>query len=193
MSAILSAPVTDSGASTRDLDADVAALPNRFTVTYASHFGDVYRFLRRLGVRPRDLEDVCHEVFLVFHRKMDRMIAGVTERAFLLGIASRSAADYRRLKRHSLVELDAGGVAPRETTTGNPEVLYALRHDLEASLERLADERRAVLVMHELEGLSAPEMATVLGIPLNTVYSRIRLARADFERAVIEVQRGAAG
>lgn len=166
----------------------MTTLSQRFAETYEAQFAYLHRYLRRLGVRPRDLEDVCHEVFLVFHRKMDQITEGVTDRAFLLGVATRAAADYRRLKRHSVLELD-GGDRSDAHAGADAENLYALRRDLEVLLDRLSDERRAVLVMHELEGLTAPEMATVLGIPLNTVYSRIRLARADFERAVAETTR----
>ena len=45
-------------------------------------------------------------------------------------------------------------------------------------------DRRAVLVMHDLEGWTAPEIAAEIGVPLNTVYSRLRLARAEFRSAV---------
>ena len=47
---------------------------------------------------------------------------------------------------------------------------------------------RAVMVMHELEGHSVPHIAEVLGIPLNTAYSRLRLARAEFAKAVARLR-----
>jgi RNA polymerase sigma-70 factor, ECF subfamily len=165
----------------------VDPLPKRFSSAYEAHFSDVYRFLRRLGVREGDIEDVCHEVFIVFHRKMGEVLPDVSDRSFLLGIGSRVAADYRRLKRHTVTTMEDASIV---AASAHPEALYAMRGDLERSLDRLAEERRTVLVMHELEGMSAPEMASVLGIPLNTVYSRIRLARADFDRAVHEAKKG---
>jgi len=47
-------------------------------------------------------------------------------------------------------------------------------------LEQLSDERRVVFVLAELEQMSMPQIATMLRIPLNTAYSRLRLARRDF-------------
>jgi RNA polymerase sigma-70 factor (ECF subfamily) len=51
-------------------------------------------------------------------------------------------------------------------------------------LQRLNQDQRDVFVLAELEQLSAPEIATVLGVNLNTVYSRLRLARGEFAKAV---------
>lgn len=160
----------------------------RFSDVYEAQFGPLHRFLRRLGVRPGDLEDVCHEVFLIFHHKIDRIAAGVSDRAFLFGIGARAAADYRRLARHGTIGLD-----DEDHPVAHAEDLYRLRADLERALDRLPIERRAVLVMHELEGMTAPEIAQAIAIPLNTVYSRLRLARADFERALDEGEEGAHG
>jgi len=50
---------------------------------------------------------------------------------------------------------------------------------LMSALERLSEEQRAVFVMADLEELSAPEIAEVLSVNLNTVYSRLRSARRE--------------
>ena len=55
---------------------------------------------------------------------------------------------------------------------------------VQMALGRLNLEQRAVFVMHEIDGCSAPEIADTIGIPLNTVYSRLRLARGKFVKAV---------
>ena len=52
-------------------------------------------------------------------------------------------------------------------------------------------DRRAVFVMHELEGQGIPEVAEALQVPLNTAYSRLRLARRDFAVAVEKLRGGA--
>ena len=52
---------------------------------------------------------------------------------------------------------------------------------VQSVLEELDDEKRAVFILAELEQLPAAEMAQALGLPINTVYSRLRLARAAFE------------
>jgi RNA polymerase sigma-70 factor (ECF subfamily) len=55
---------------------------------------------------------------------------------------------------------------------------------LDAALATIDMGRRAVLVLHEIEEMTAPEIAHVLGIPLNTVYSRLRVARGELEQAL---------
>jgi RNA polymerase sigma-70 factor (ECF subfamily) len=52
------------------------------------------------------------------------------------------------------------------------------------ALDRLDFDRRVVLVMHDLDEISVPEIAAMLEIPLNTAYSRLRLARVDVVAAV---------
>ena len=51
------------------------------------------------------------------------------------------------------------------------------------ALEAIPHERRGVFVMHDIDGTPIPEVAETFGIPLNTAYSRLRLARRDFESA----------
>ena len=53
-----------------------------------------------------------------------------------------------------------------------------------AALDTLDLDRRAIITMHDLYGHPIPEVATALAIPLNTAYSRLRLARQDFLAAV---------
>lgn len=151
-----------------------------FDQVYDAYFEALFRFLRRMGIAPSDLEDICHEVFLVFHRKAELVTVG-REKAFLLGIAYRIAADYRRLRRHDGVAFDDRTHGHLE---GDAESVYATRSEIVVALRALPDERRVVLLLHDFEGLSAPEIAENLAIPLNTVYSRIRLARADFNQAI---------
>jgi RNA polymerase sigma-70 factor (ECF subfamily) len=49
-------------------------------------------------------------------------------------------------------------------------------------LDRLDEDRRVVMLLVELEGMSVPEVAELVGDNVNTIYSRLRLARRDFER-----------
>ncbi len=68
-----------------------------------------------------------------------------------------------------------------------PEELVARRQArtiVDRALLEVPAERRVVFVMHELEGFGIPEVAQSLEVPLNTAYSRLRLARRDFADAV---------
>ena len=56
-------------------------------------------------------------------------------------------------------------------------------------IDSMGLEQRAVFLMHDLEGHSAPEISDAVNVPLNTVYSRLRLARKHFNDAVAQLQR----
>jgi RNA polymerase sigma-70 factor (ECF subfamily) len=58
------------------------------------------------------------------------------------------------------------------------------RRRVHGALQVLPLEQRAVMVMHDLDGCTAPEVAEALEVPLNTVYSRLRLARDKFVAAL---------
>lgn len=158
-------------------------LDARFRESYDAHFSAVLRLLRRLGVDAGDLEDVCHDVFMVFMKRLSEIEDPTKDRAYLFAVAYRTAADFRKLSRHKNQPMPEAGLEPGGA---HPEELYALRNDLARALAQLPDDRRAVLVFHELEGLGVPEIAEITNTPLNTVYSRLRLARVDFERVIAE-------
>jgi RNA polymerase sigma-70 factor (ECF subfamily) len=144
----------------------------------------VFHTLRRLGVPDRDLEDMTHEVFLRVYQRRDQYDPTRPARAWLFGFALRVAAGYRRLARHRRELLETGPEQP----DSRPSAAENLEHDENldlafSALSTLPLERRAVFVLHELDGCAIPEVAAALGIPLNTAYSRLRLARADFKAA----------
>lgn len=169
-----------AAADTRD---ERAAEPAA-TVTqlYDAHAAFVWRNLARLGVPPASLEDAVQDVFLVVHRRL----AGCdveNPRGWLFGILRRVAADHRRTaRRRGAHGLDA--VAEPTATDPAPDERAAAAEAarlVHALLARLPEARREILVLADLEQMSAPEIAGALGIPLNTVYSRLRVARAELE------------
>ncbi len=116
-----------------------------------------------------------------------------SERSFLIGTAVRMASDrrkrYRRRPPHEeLSSALPGGEAPDEIAE-----LRRARADLDAFLERLPEPQRAVFVLVELEGLTAPEVAAALEIPTGTVASRLRTARSEFDATLkrLAARRGA--
>ena len=144
----------------------------------------VWHTLRRLGVHERDLEDVTHDVFVTVHRKLDDYEPARPLRPWLFGIAYRVASDYRRLARHrrEVVSAMGDGFEPADERPAADE-RYATEQSRALVMEALGAleiDRRAVFVMHELDGHAMPEIARVLSIPLNTAYSRLRLAREQF-------------
>lgn len=156
-----------------------------FRDVYEQHFAFVWRSLRRLGVAPAQLDDAAQDVFLVVHRRLADFEGRSAVRTWVFGITLRVAKDYRRSSMRRRTEpLDDDRAADSSEA---PEALTeaaraaALVHRL---LEHLDDDRRAVFVLAELEQMTAPEISALLHVNLNTVYSRLRAARRDFEQAL---------
>jgi RNA polymerase sigma-70 factor, ECF subfamily len=179
----------------RKLGPDAAPpTPAEFTSLYRAQIGYVWSSLRRLGVRDADLEDVAHDVLATAYRRWSDYDPTRPLRPWLFGIAYRVASDFRR-RAHHLREVfedeptdiadDAEGMDVR--LSGDQDRVL-----LQQAIDCIDEGRRAVFVMHELNGHTMPEIADALGIPLNTAYSRLRLARADLTAAVkrLRTQRG---
>lgn len=166
----------------------------RFRQVYEDCFGYVFVILRRLGVTERELEDAVHDVFVVFHRRMADFDASRPARPWLAGIATRVASDFRRraVNRREQVTADVEPVQAPPRVARQEQELQAREARLlvRQALDALDGDRRAVLVLCALEGYKVPEIAELLEVPLNTAYSRLRLARRDFEAAVRALRGG---
>lgn len=126
------------------------------------------------------MEDIAQELFLAVHRALPASDRTRPLKPWLFGFAVRYASNYRRLSWHRGRELDDVPVSPKLHDK------LAAKRTVLAALERLDFDKRVVLVMHDLEEFTAPEIAAELGLPLNTVYSRVRLAREAFRGFVPE-------
>ena len=150
-----------------------------------THFDFIWRSLRRLGLSPADAEDGAQEVFTVAVRRLDDIVPG-RERSFLFGTALRVASTHRRRARHRYEQLD--GAAQDHGDSGpSPETLAERRQAravLDQLMEELTLEQRTVFVLYELEEMTVPDIATLLEVPVGTVASRLRRARAAFADAV---------
>lgn len=131
-----------------------------------------------------DLDDVTHDAFLKIQRGLRSYDPSRPLRPWLFGVAFRVASDYRRLARHRYAFDDVDAVidpAPGPERDASARESLAL---VAAALQRLPLERRAVFILHVIDGTPVPEVAETLRIPLNTAYSRLRLAREDFTAAM---------
>jgi RNA polymerase sigma-70 factor (ECF subfamily) len=148
--------------------------------------------LRRLGVPPRDLSDVAQEVFVTVHGLLDDYDDSRPVRPWLFTIAYRIARRHNALARHKREVADGADV---EAQLADATPLADARIESEqtkaavrASLERIELSRRSVLILCDLEGLSVPDAASTLGIPLNTAYSRLRRAREELTAALSKLR-----
>lgn len=159
-----------------------------FAAVYRAEVQHMLRILRRLGVRERDLEDVAHDVFLAAYRRWNEYDPNRAARPWLYGFAYRIAADHRRLFRHRYEIEEEADVVVEVPLQDEQLAEEQARRLLLQALDSVEYERRGIFVMHDLDGVPMPEIAGTLGIPLNTAYSRLRLARRDLENAVRRAQ-----
>lgn len=160
---------------------------------FEQHGPYVYRALRYFGVPESDLPDVCQEVFLIVHRKLDDFEGRSSIRTWLYRICQRAASDFRKrayVRREVLSEtpLELGEFNRQASAGGQLEA----RAVLMAALDKLDDDKRAVFVLFEIEGMTMKEVAEVVDCPLQTAYSRLHAARKIVEQFAKTRTRGAA-
>jgi RNA polymerase sigma-70 factor (ECF subfamily) len=153
------------------------------TEIFNDHADFVWRSLRRLGLGDADAEDALQEVFLVVHRRLPDYEERGALRAWLYTISRQVAGHYHR-SRTRLERREQAAQFIGEPYGSDPHEA-ALRAEAAATvnafLSELDEPQAAVFHLSEIEGLSAPEVSTALGVKLNTVYGRLRLARKRFE------------
>lgn len=159
-----------------------------FRTLYDAHVDFVWRNLRRLGVAEADVDDRTQEVFVVAHRRLaDFEERGHGPRAWLYQIVLRVASESRRHRRRHPEDSDGGAAEAYLRGTSDPAADAETREDLrrlDSALNELDDEKRAVIVLHDVEEMTAPEIAEATGVPLNTVYSRLRLGRQRLDEVL---------
>ncbi len=174
-------------------DAPATAEPSAdLRAVYEANFRYVWPCLRSLGVHDAQLDDALQDVFVVVQRKLPDFDGGAQLRTWLYAIALRISRKYRERWRREPAPLEAARESQPElvlTHSGEGAALQHQRLELaRAALETLSDEQREVFVLARIEQMSAPEIASVIEIPLNTVYSRLRAARLAFDAAVARLR-----
>ncbi|HEY2512416.1 MAG TPA: sigma-70 family RNA polymerase sigma factor [Polyangiaceae bacterium] len=155
---------------------------SRLTKAATDHYPFVWRLLRRVGVAAAAADDAAQQVFVVLSQKIGRVEPGL-ERAFLVQTALRVSMSLRRdhaQRRESLGDdqfEDVRDSAPLPDASAEER---ERRTQLDAVLEALPADLRAVFVLYELEELSLPEIASLLTLPVGTATSRLRRARELF-------------
>ena len=156
-----------------------------FQRLYKQEFGYAWRTLRRLGVRESDLADLAHDFFIVVFPHLSDYDASRPVRPWLFGIAFRVVSDYRRSARLARETLgDAPDVIDRAPPIDEQIAERQAREAVMRVLDTLDLYRRAVLIMHDIDGHPVPQIAAALAIPVPTAYSRLRLAREDVAAAI---------
>lgn len=154
---------------------------------FRRHSSFVANFLVRMGVPRADLDDLVQDVFLVAHKNGGYMPGPAKPTTYLASIAFRAATTARRkVKTRSFVKANDEVVSQSGDERMSPERDAEQRRRLlilDQALEALDADKRVVFVMAELHGETAVSIAAGLGIPVDTAYSRLRVARQLFREA----------
>lgn len=156
---------------------------DRLAALFDSHHDRLYRVARRLSASADDALDLVQETFLKAARSPTSVPLGATsEEAWLVRVLVNIRRDQWRKaavrKRH-----DWKHSHPVNVDHGQEAALIA-RATVWRALDALTPRRRAVVVLHELEGVTAPAIAALLGVSAITVRWHLSMGRRDLIRAL---------
>jgi RNA polymerase sigma-70 factor, ECF subfamily len=166
-----------------------------FRDVYDSRFHDVVRWVRAMGGRDEDLEDLAQEVFIIVRRKLADF-DGKNLQGWLYRITQRTVRDYRRaawfrnllvrkrLPDHerALLKLVEPGRGPAEE-----QELKEAQKSLASILDRMREKHRTAFVLFELEGYTGEEIAELEGTPVSTIFTRLYHARREFTAIIKQI------
>lgn len=169
----------------RDTRAPDAALRSEdFAAFFREHHAFVWRSARRLGAPPHAIDDVVQDVFLAVHKQCDRFEGRSSVKTWLFGITHNTVRMHRRreARRQRRVET-AGGlvVAPPHRDEAEQHAAVDM---IDRLIGKLDADKRVVFVLIELEDVDPKEVARAFGLSVNTVHSRLRLARKRLQAEV---------
>jgi RNA polymerase sigma-70 factor (ECF subfamily) len=149
---------------------------------YDRYHESIRRFVARATSDAEDVDDLVHTTFLEAAKSAARYDGRPSCRPWLVGIAGHLLR--RRRQSFGRVLSFLSSLSTRRATTADPRSTLHARTDLDRALARLSEAKRVALLMAEVEGLSCPEIAEALGIPIGTVWTRLHAARRELRRAL---------
>lgn len=156
-----------------------------FEVLYRRHFELVWALTGHFGVPSGARDDVAQEVWMTIHRRLAAIDPRASSRAWVAAITRHVALHHHRTHARRSRKHEALSYVVLDRTM--PDALEQ-RAAIDDSLARLDDDQREVFLLVAVEELTGPEVSEILGIPVNTVYSRLRLARARLARLVTSLE-----
>ena len=162
-----------------------------FDAVYEDQVEFVWRTVRRMGVRAADADDVVQDVFVIVHRRLSEFEGRAQLKTWVFKILLHVVRHYWRTHQRkpgdrageNVTEMQ-GLMADHEAgPAASLERVEALRI-LDRLLTGLDQDKREVFVLAEIEQMTAAEIAEIVEANPNTVASRLRAARQDFEKAL---------
>ena len=171
--------------------AEVVPCRPSFEEVYRDTFPFVWRTVRRLGVGDSTRDDVTQEVFVTVYRRLAEFEGRCSMKTWVFNILMGIVRNYRRSRRRKgkAQALSSAVVDPAvlADVTADPSELASreeagrILHEL---LDGLSEEKAVVFVLADLEGMTVPEIAELVNVNVNTIYSRLRAARREFDQAL---------
>jgi RNA polymerase sigma-70 factor (ECF subfamily) len=167
---------------------ETAAVLPSFRAIYDGYFDFVWTSARRLGVPVDAVDDVVQEIFVVVNARLGTVEQPASLRSWIYGVVRRTVSTYHRKRRvrtanESFDPFEDGAnpmqPSPLDLAVQSDEIRLLWR-----LLGELGPLKREVFVLAELEDMTMPEIAEAIEVPLNTAYSRLRVARQEFELAL---------
>ncbi len=156
-----------------------------FRELYERHRTDVARLVYRMLGNRSDFEDVIQEVFVQVYRSLKDFRGQAKFSTWLHRVTVNVVLMHRRSARSRPVFADEPpGDGLLRSDDVRPDDDAERRERVRAFgrvLGRLADKKRIVFVLHELEGIAPAEIARIVGAPVLTVRTRLFYARREIE------------
>lgn len=174
-----SPPVAVDATDNRKVEVDVEA-------AFRAHHDFVWRVVRCQGVSEEAVDDAVQDVYLTVHRRRHDYDARAPLRHWLYGIAKGVGRNHARKARRQAVRRDQLPEVTRGPTQESSVQRAEVAQLLERFLRTMNPKLREVFVLTHIDGMAGPEVARMLGVELNTVYSRLRRARRRFETMLVD-------
>jgi RNA polymerase sigma factor (sigma-70 family) len=151
---------------------------------YDRYHEPIRRFVARATSDAEDVDDLVHATFLAAAKSAARYDGRSSCRPWLIGIA----VQFLRRRRQAFGRLFAVLASLRGTraATVDPRPKLQARSDVERALARISEAKRIAFLMAEVEGLTCPEIAAALGVPIGTVWTRLHAARRELRQVLEE-------
>jgi RNA polymerase sigma-70 factor (ECF subfamily) len=161
----------------------------KFAQIYDQYFSFVWSMARYMGVEATALDDVVQDIFVIICERLHTLQHPEALRSWIYGIARRVVSTHHRTQRSALITTGTMRLEPELIHPELPTPQQLAEQSERAKLlwklvAGLDEQKREVFVLAELEEMTAPEIAAVTNVPLNTVYSRLRAARQELEEAL---------
>ncbi len=160
---------------------------HHFEEVFMPHLDAAYNLARWLLRHEQNAEDAVQEAFLRAFKAFPRFRGGEGKPWLMTIVRNVCYTTIKKLRHQDLLEPFDEVVHQSANSLATSELHQQMANaeTLHRALEKLAPEHREIIVLHDLEGLSYKEIATVTAIPIGTVMSRLARARGRLRQEII--------